>query len=80
LQLVGQQQVATTMIANKALLLAVQLAPAEMDGIAARQGERHGNSAETEHTSLHIFTRQQIIEGELVDYATLGQITLVGED
>jgi hypothetical protein len=77
---VGQRQVAATMIANEALLLAVQLAPAEMDAIATRQGEQHGNSAETEQTALYVFTRQQLIEGELVDYATLGQIALVGGD
>ena len=77
---VGQRQVAATMIANEALLLAVQLEPAEIDAIATRQGERHGNSAETEQTSLYVFTRQQLMEGKLVDYATLGQISLVGGD
>jgi 8-oxo-dGTP pyrophosphatase MutT (NUDIX family)/nucleoside 2-deoxyribosyltransferase len=74
---VGRRQIAATMIANEALLLAVRLELAEMDAIADRQGETHGNSAEAEHTSLYVFTRQQLIEGQLVDYATLGQIALV---
>jgi nucleoside 2-deoxyribosyltransferase/8-oxo-dGTP pyrophosphatase MutT (NUDIX family) len=79
-RLVGRRQIAATMIANEAFLLTIQLEPAEMDAIAARQGETHGNSAEMEHTSLYVFTRQQLMEGQLVDYATLGQIVLVDGD
>ena len=76
----GRRQIAATMIANEALLLAARLEPFEMDAIASRQGTRYGNRAETEQTYLYVLTRQQIVEGQLVDYATLGQISLVGED
>jgi 8-oxo-dGTP pyrophosphatase MutT (NUDIX family) len=76
-QILERRQVAATMIANVALLVAVRLEPAEMEAIVARQGTIHGNSMETEHTTLQVLTRQQIIEGKLVDYATLGQISLV---
>ena len=79
-RLIGRHQLAATMIANEALLLAARLEPSEMDAIAARQGEMHGNSSETEKTYLYVFTRQQLMEGKLVDYATLGQISLVGGD
>jgi len=79
-RVLGRRQIAATMIANEALLFVVRLDPSEMDAIAARQGEIHGNKAEAEHTSLYVFTRQQLMEGQFVDYATLGQIALVGED
>jgi 8-oxo-dGTP pyrophosphatase MutT (NUDIX family) len=77
-RILEKRQIAATMVANEALLLAVQLDPSEMDEIVAQQGEMHGKSAETEQTYLHVCTRQQIMQGKLVDYATLGQISLVG--
>jgi 8-oxo-dGTP pyrophosphatase MutT (NUDIX family) len=79
-RLLERRQIAATMVANEAFLFIVRLEPAEMDDLAARQGEIHGNRDETEHTSLYVFTRQQLMEGQLVDYATLGQIALVGGD
>ncbi len=79
-RIVGQRQLAATLVANEALLLAVQLDPSEMDAIAAQQGEMYGNRSETEQTYLHVLTRQQIMEGSLVDYVTLGQISLIGCD
>jgi hypothetical protein len=63
---------------NKLTTPAVQLEPAEMEEIVARHGAMHGNSMETEHTVLLVLTRQQILEGRLVDYATLGQLSLIG--
>jgi nucleoside 2-deoxyribosyltransferase/8-oxo-dGTP pyrophosphatase MutT (NUDIX family) len=79
-RMLRQQQIAATMVANQAFLFVVRLEPAEMDALAARQGDIHGNRAETEHTSLYVFTRQQLMEGQWIDYATLGQIALVGGD
>jgi 8-oxo-dGTP pyrophosphatase MutT (NUDIX family) len=76
-QILERRQIAATMIANEALLVAVRLEPAEMEAILARQGTIHGNSPETERTNLQVLTRQQIIQGRLVDYATLGQLSLV---
>jgi nucleoside 2-deoxyribosyltransferase/8-oxo-dGTP pyrophosphatase MutT (NUDIX family) len=76
-QIIERRQIAATMIANEALLLAVRLDPAEMEIIVAQQGAIHGNSVETERTTVHVLTRQQMIEGKLVDYATLGQLSLV---
>ncbi|MDJ0701854.1 MAG: nucleoside 2-deoxyribosyltransferase domain-containing protein [Leptolyngbyaceae cyanobacterium MO_188.B28] len=77
-QLIGKRQLAATLVANQSLLLAVALAPSEMDEIAANEGKMYGNRSETEQTYLHVMTRQQIIEGNLVDYVTLGQISLIG--
>jgi hypothetical protein len=79
-RLLRQQQIAATMVANHAFLFVVRLEPAEMDMLAARQGDIYGNRAETEHTSLYVLTRQQLMEDQWVDYATLGQIALVGAD
>jgi 8-oxo-dGTP pyrophosphatase MutT (NUDIX family) len=76
-QILDRRQIAATMIANEALLVAVRLEPAEMEAIVARQGAIHGNSMETERTTLQVLTRQQIIQGRLVDYVTLGQLSLV---
>ena len=59
-RLVGQHQLAATLVANEALLMAVELTPAEMEAIAAKHGERYGDRAETEQTYLHVMTRQQI--------------------
>jgi nucleoside 2-deoxyribosyltransferase len=76
-QSLERRQIAATMIANEALLVAVRLEPDEMENIVAQQGVIHGNSMETERTAVQVLTRQQIIEGKLVDYATLGQLLLV---
>jgi hypothetical protein len=65
------------MIANETHLVAVRLEPSEMESIVARQGAIYGNSMETERTTVQVLTRQQILEGRLVDYATLGQLSLV---
>lgn len=77
---VTQRQIAATLVANEALLMAIELEPAEMDAIAAQAGQTYGNSSETEQTYLHVFTREQIMEGAFVDFVTLGQIALVGFD
>ena len=76
-QLLERRQIAATMIANEAHLVAVRLEPGEMENIVARQGAIYGNSMETERTTVQVLTRQQILEGRLVDYATLGQLSLV---
>jgi 8-oxo-dGTP pyrophosphatase MutT (NUDIX family) len=78
-QLLERRQIAATMIANEAWLVAVRLEPSEMEGIIARQGTIHGNRLESERTTLHVLTRQQMMEGRLVDYATLGQLSLVSD-
>ncbi|MBD1866137.1 nucleoside 2-deoxyribosyltransferase domain-containing protein [Cyanobacteria bacterium FACHB-471] len=77
---VTQRQIAATLVANEALLMAVELEPAEMDAIAAQVGQTYGNFSETERTYPHVFTREQIMEGGFVDFVTLGQIALVGFD
>lgn len=79
-RIVSQRQIAATLVANEALLMAIELEPSEMDAIAAQAGQTYGNFSETEQTYLHIFTREQIMEGGFVDYVTLGQISLVGCD
>ncbi|MBT9314431.1 nucleoside 2-deoxyribosyltransferase domain-containing protein [Leptothoe spongobia] len=76
-RIVGEHQLAATLVASKALLLAVELDSSEIDDLAAKQGQMHGNRAETEQTYLYVKTRQQIIEENLVDYVTLGQISLI---
>jgi nucleoside 2-deoxyribosyltransferase len=78
-QLLERRQMAATMIATDAWLVAVRLEPAEMEGIMAQQGAIHGNSLETERTALQVLTRRQLMEGRLVDYATLGQLLLVSD-
>lgn len=79
-RVVTQRQLAATMVANQVLLLAIELEPAEMDAIAAKADTNYGNSSETELTYLYVSTRQQIIEDGLVDFVTLGQISLMGAD
>jgi nucleoside 2-deoxyribosyltransferase/8-oxo-dGTP pyrophosphatase MutT (NUDIX family) len=77
-RMIEQRQLAATLFANQACLLAIELEPAEINEIATKQGEMYGNSTETEQTYLYIMSRQQILEDTLVDYVTLGQISLVG--
>jgi nucleoside 2-deoxyribosyltransferase/8-oxo-dGTP pyrophosphatase MutT (NUDIX family) len=77
-RVVGQRQLAATQVANQALLMAVELTPDEMDEIAAQPNEMYGNHSETEQTYLCVYTRQQLMEESLVDYVTLGQISLIG--
>ena len=76
-QLLERRQIAATMVANEALLVAVRLERAEMEALVARRGVIYGNTGETERTTLHVLTRQQLMEGRLVDYTTLGQLSLV---
>lgn len=77
---IGRRQIAATMVANEAVLLAARLEPEEMEAIFARQGEMYGVSAQTERTYLHVFTREELMQGSLVDYATLGQLSLIPGD
>ena len=77
-RIIGKRQVAATIIANEAVLLAARLESEEMDEIAKKQRKKHGNIAKTEKTYPYIFTRQQIVDGNFVDYATLGQLSLIG--
>jgi 8-oxo-dGTP pyrophosphatase MutT (NUDIX family) len=77
LRILERRQIAATMVANEALLVAVRLEPAEMEALVARQGVIYGNTSEMERTTLQVLTRQQIMEGRLVDYTTLGQLSLV---
>ncbi|MBD2461346.1 nucleoside 2-deoxyribosyltransferase domain-containing protein [Oscillatoria sp. FACHB-1407] len=79
-RMVTQRQIVATLVANEALLMAIELEPAEMDAIAAQARQTYGNFSETEQTYLHVFTREQIMEGGFVDFVTLGQIALVGFD
>jgi hypothetical protein len=76
-QLLERRQVAATMVANEALLVAVRLEPAEMEALVARQGAIYGNAGETERTALYVLTRHELMQGRLVDYVTLGQLSLV---
>ncbi len=59
---VGTAQVAPTMIANRAFLMRVELTAAEMDSLAARDGEAHGVAAETERTYIRVFRRGEIMD------------------
>ena len=76
-RIVAKHQLAATLVAHEALLLAVELEPSEINDIAAKQGQMYGNRAETERTYLYVMTRQQIMTGNFVDYVTLGQISLI---
>jgi hypothetical protein len=77
---VTQRQLAAAMVANQAVLMAVELESSEMDAIAAQSGQTYGNFAESEQTYLHVLTRAQIMEEGFVDFVTLGQISLIGLD
>src|SRR5262249_48756968 len=77
LRLLERRQLAATMVANEAPLVAVRLEPAEMETLVARQEAIYGKTCETERTALQVLTRQQIMEERLVDYTTLGQLSLV---
>ena len=73
---VGTYQLAATMVANQALLLAVELTAAEMDEFAAleAQSARFGNPGETEITYPVVRTRREIRDGDFVDAVNMGLI------
>lgn len=75
---VCRRQVAATIVAHQSLLLAAQLTSAEMDDLARREGSVHGDASETERTYLCVRSRRQIIDEGLVDFVTLGQVSLIG--
>jgi 8-oxo-dGTP pyrophosphatase MutT (NUDIX family) len=78
-RIVARRQLAATVVAHHSLLLAAQLTTAEMDELTRREGLAHGDASETERTYLCVRTRRQIIEAGLVDFVTLGQMSLIGE-
>jgi hypothetical protein len=74
--LLGAHQIAATMVANRAHVLAVELTNEEMDSIAAQSGVPRGNSnaAEQELTYLIVATRSELLGGDFIDWATRGMI------
>lgn len=79
-EVVEKRQLAATTVGHQALLLSVELLPEEMDELAKRAGETHGNfQQESELTTLCVLTRQEIESQDYVDWSTLGMISRATE-
>lgn len=77
-RIADKRQIAATMIANQAVLLAVELTNSEMNAIEKLAGTIHGNEMEeSERTHLCVFTRKELFTSNRVDYAVLGMISTV---
>jgi hypothetical protein len=75
-RVIGKRQIASTMVANQATLIAVELNNTEMDAIEKTAGSVHGNMAqESERTYLCVMSRKQIEECDAIDWAVKGMIS-----
>lgn len=57
----GIAQCAPTIVANRAFLVSVRLNREEMDALAKKEGEMHGDEAKTERTYICVKTRAEIM-------------------
>lgn len=67
-------QLAGTLSAHQAHLFSVQLTEEEMDWMKSQKDVVHGNVDDTEQTYIEVMTLDDILGGDLVDWATLGEI------
>lgn len=77
LQYVGARQLAATILTHKCHLYAYSLSDAEYINVKDNVGKIFGNEADSERTELHIFTLQEVIDNNYIDWSNIGQIMTV---
>lgn len=77
LKLVTARQLAGTLSAHTSTLYTVELTQKEIQWFKDQKGEVHGNVEDSERTYIEVFTVAELLENNLVDWSTLGQILSV---
>lgn len=71
---IGIRQLAGTLSAHTSTLYAVRLSEKEINWFKNRKGEVHGNVEDSERCYIEVVTIKELLENNLVDWSTLGQI------
>jgi 8-oxo-dGTP pyrophosphatase MutT (NUDIX family) len=74
---VGARQLAGTILTHKSHLFAYELSEAEYINVKTNVGKVFGNEQDSERTELHLFTLQEIMDNDYIDWSNLGQIMSV---
>jgi len=77
LNFIGSRQLASTMLTHKSWLYSYELDNLEYQKVKQSVGQIFGNEADTERTEIHIFTLQDIIDKDYIDWSNFGQIFTV---
>lgn len=77
LKLVAARQLAGTLSAHTSTLYTVELTEKELQWFKDQKGEVHGNVEDSERTYIEVVTVADLLENNLVDWSTLGQILSV---
>lgn len=70
----GARQLAGTLSSHKSFLFSAKLTDEELKWFESQEGLVHGNEEDTERTFIEIHTIAELIDKELTDWTTLGQI------
>lgn len=76
LKFVGAHQLAGTLSSHQAHLFSVELTDPEMNWLKAQRDVVHGADSD-ERTFIEVYTLDELFEGELIDWTTLGMIASV---
>lgn len=77
LQFQAARQLAGTLSSHKSHLYSTELNEEEMDWFKSQEGIVHGLEEDSERTFVEVYTVNDIIQNNIVDWATLGQILSV---
>lgn len=70
----GERQLAATMLTHKSFLYCYELSDVEYNAVKNNVGKIFGKIEDTERTELHIFTIDEILDKNYIDWNNLGQI------
>jgi 8-oxo-dGTP pyrophosphatase MutT (NUDIX family) len=73
----GARQLAGTLSAHKAHLYSAEIDKKEMEWFRSQKDTVHGNAEDTERTFIEVYSVQDLLDEEIVDWTTLGQILSV---
>lgn len=77
LRLWGTRQLAGTFSAHKSTLFAAEITEDEMKWLKSQRDIAHGKEEDSERTFIEIHPVSQLVNSELIDWTTLGQILSV---
>lgn len=77
LRLWGERQLAGTLSAHKSTLFAAEINSEELEWLKSQKDIAHGKEEDTERTFIEIHPVSQLVNSELIDWTTLGQILSV---
>jgi len=73
----GARQLVGTLSSHKSHLYSAELDDEELKWFKSQKGITHGKIEETERTFIEVYTVQELLDNQLVDWTCLGQILSV---